>query len=99
MSFYFVATYNISDRTAYEPYPALVGPLLARHGGEVLVADYGAKTLEGTSREVCVVIRFASRETALSWYNDPDYAGPRGVRMQASSDGVALFAAAFARQA
>ncbi|WP_164714812.1 DUF1330 domain-containing protein [Burkholderia ambifaria] len=92
MSAYFVATYNVADRASYEAYAAHVGPLLRKHGAEVLVADYHADTLEGAPREVCVVLRFPSRDAALAWYHDPDYKQPRELRLRASSDGVALIA-------
>ncbi|MCA8057346.1 MULTISPECIES: DUF1330 domain-containing protein [Burkholderia cepacia complex] len=95
MSVYFVATYNIDDRATYDAYPAQVGPLLQKHGAEVLVADYHADALEGAPREVCIVLRFPSRDAALAWYHDPDYKEPRELRLRTSSDGIALIAAPF----
>jgi uncharacterized protein (DUF1330 family) len=45
-----MVSYDIKDRKVFENYVPGVRPLLAKHGGEVLVSDYEAKTLEGQSR-------------------------------------------------
>ena len=50
MAVYVVATYDIADPKAYEPYVPQVVPLLAKYGAEILVADFGARALEGTAR-------------------------------------------------
>ena len=43
MAVYVIATYDIADPKAYEPYVPQVMPLLAKHGAEILVADFGAQ--------------------------------------------------------
>jgi uncharacterized protein (DUF1330 family) len=40
MSAYIIASYDIADSETYSAYLPGVVPLLAKHGAEVLVADY-----------------------------------------------------------
>ena len=42
MSAYVIGSYDIVDTKAYEGYVPGVVPLLAKHGAEILVADYEA---------------------------------------------------------
>ena len=95
MSVYIIATYDIEDHRAYEPYVPGVIPLLHKHNAEILVADYEAKSLEGQARGVNVVLRFESEEAAMNWYNDPDYGPVKQVRFASTSNGTALLARQF----
>lgn len=95
MSAYILATYDIVDAEAYEPYVPGVIPLLARHGAEILVADYEAEPLEGDRRTVHVVLRFASREAALAWYRDPDYQPFKKIRLDSSANAYIALARPF----
>ena len=52
MSVYMIVSYDISDTEKYEGYVPGVMPLLQKHGAEIVVADFEAKTIEGQGR-VC----------------------------------------------
>jgi len=80
VSAYVIVSYDISDPKGYEGYVPGVLPLIAKHGGEVVVADFQADHLEGEKRGVHVVLRFASEEAARAWYDDPGYEPVRGIR-------------------
>jgi len=80
MSAYVLISYDIVERTAYEPYLAGVVPLLNKHGAEIVVADFEAKPLEGDARGVYVVLRFPSEEAARAWHADPDYEPVKQLR-------------------
>jgi uncharacterized protein (DUF1330 family) len=95
MSVYIIASYDIEDPEAYEGYVPGVVPLLGKHGAEILVADYEAKTIEGQSRGVHVVLKFESEEAALNWYNDPDYAPVKKIRLDATQNGTLIMAKQF----
>lgn len=95
MSAYVIASYDIADEQGYEGYVPGVGPLLAKHGAEILVADYEAQALEGPKRTAYVVLRFASEEAALAWYNDPDYDGLKKKRIDSSANGNLVLAHEF----
>ena len=69
-----------------------MGPLLQKHGAEVLVADRDAVGLEGQKRGVYVARRFESEAAALDWYKDPAYAPVRKIRLDASANGTLVLA-------
>ena len=89
MPHYILVSYDIVDPSAFEPYVPAVIPLLMKHGAEVLVADYESKTLEGDATSVNIVLRFDSEEAALAWYNDPDYASVKAIRLNSTTNGRA----------
>ena len=96
MSAYIIASYDIADSRGYEGYVPGVVPLLQKHGAEILVASYDAQALEGDKRDVYVVLKFASEAAALAWYNDPDYAPVKKIRLDASANGNLVLALPFA---
>lgn len=95
MSVYWVAMYDIVDQAGYEEYLGGALPNLQKHGVEVLVADPEAKCMEGSPRQMAVVLRFESEEAAMTWYNDPEYAPWLKMRLAATDNGTALLAKEF----
>jgi len=95
MAVYFVASYDIADPKAYEPYPGLVRPLLQKHGAEILVADFASTPVEGTPGAVTVVVRFASEAAARAFYDDPDYAPVLQLRLDTTTNGRAVMVKGF----
>ena len=95
MSAYVIGSYDIVDTKAYEGYVPGVVPLLAKHGAEILVADYEANVLEGEKRHVYVVLRFDSEAAALAWYNDPAYAQVKKIRLGSCTNANVVLAKQF----
>ena len=95
MAVYFIASYDIEDPEGYKTYVPGVVPLLQKYKAEILVADYGAATVEGKARGVNVVLRFESEEAAMNWYNDPDYGPVKQIRLDTTTNGTALLAKQF----
>jgi uncharacterized protein (DUF1330 family) len=95
VSAYVIAAYDIADAKGYEGYVPGVGPLLQKHGAEILVASYDAQALEGEKRDVYVVLKFESEQAALAWYNDPDYAPVKKIRLDSSANGTLVLAKEF----
>jgi len=95
MTAYVIASYDVVDPEHYKDYPPKVGPLVAKHGGELLVGDFDVKPLEGEKRGVYVVLRFESEEAALNWYNDPAYEPVRKIRLDSTANGNAVLAKQF----
>ena len=95
MSAYILAIYDIVDAQAYEPYVPGVVPLLQKHGAEILVAEYDARMLEGSSGSTFVVLRFESEEAALAWYNDPAYGPVKKIRLASTNNGRVALARQF----
>ncbi len=95
MSVYVIASYDLEDLEVYEGYVPGVRPLLQKHGAEVLVADYEAKTIEGQGRGVNVVLKFESEAAAMNWYNDPDYGPVKQIRLDSTTNGTLILAKQF----
>lgn len=91
MPAYVICTYDIADPKGYEPYVPSVMPLLQKHGGEVLAADFAAKSVEGQAPSVQVILKFPSEEAAQRWYDDPEYVRVRQVRLNSTKNGALIF--------
>lgn len=96
MAAYVIVSYDIDNPTDFAPYIPAVLPLLEKHGAEVLVADRDAHVLEGEKRSAYVVLRFASHEAALGFYNDPAYEPVKGIRLGSCSNTNLVVAGEFA---
>jgi uncharacterized protein (DUF1330 family) len=73
MSAYIVVELTVINAEAKERYSAAAGPVLKAFGGE-FIAGGAWTTLAGeTAFTNGAIIRFADRETAMAWYNSPDY--------------------------
>ena len=95
MAVYFIASYDIDDPDGYKAYVPGVVPLLQKHKAEILVADYGATSIEGQARGVNIVLRFESEEAAMDWYNDSDYGPVKQIRFDTTANGTAVLAKQF----
>ena len=85
MAAYFIAQYQVNDAALYAEYGAGAGPTVARYGGEVLVFDVAAETMEGVSPgPQTVVIKFESTEAAKAWYESAEYQAVVGKRLSAT---------------
>ena len=89
MTAYFIASYRITDPAGYEPYVPAVIPILQASGCEVLAADYASQAIEGEPNAVTVILKFASKEAALAWYNSPEYQAIVHLRTD-NSEGTAV---------
>lgn len=95
MAAYIIASYDIVDPESYQGYVPAVGPLLEKHGAEILAAEFDAHLLEGEKRSVYVVLRFESEEAALGWYNDPAYEPVRKIRLGSCANNNMVLAKQF----
>lgn len=86
MSVYIIAIYDIRDQENYKTYLAGVGAVVEKHRGELLVAEFDARRLEGEKRDVYVVLRFDDEAAATGWYEDPAYKPLRDIRLSATDN-------------
>jgi uncharacterized protein (DUF1330 family) len=91
MAGYFVANYTITNQAEYKKYLAAVGPILQAHGAENIVVDRDSELLEGSAGKVTVVLRFATKEAAIAWYESPEYRAVRHLRID-NTEGVGVIA-------
>ena len=73
MAAYFVFNYRIEDQEGYKPYLDGVVSTLQANGAEILAADFESEGIEGDAGEVTVVLKFASKDAAKTWYESPEY--------------------------
>lgn len=95
MSAYVIASYDIIDPAGFEDYVPGVLPLLEKHAAEVVVGDFEARALEGPERSVEVVLRFPSEEAAMAWYEDPEYAPLKKLRLDTCAENRLVLAKEF----
>ena len=74
MSAYVVVEFTVKDPDVYrEKYAPIAGQTAKEHGGEVIAAGNWEVLHGDGSLTSGVLVRFADRETALKWYNSPEY--------------------------
>ncbi|MCH7974706.1 MAG: DUF1330 domain-containing protein [Bacteroidetes bacterium] len=61
----------------------------------MVVADFEAKTIEGQGRDVNVVLKFESEETAMNWFNDPAYTPVKKIRLDSTANGTLILVKEF----
>jgi len=87
MSAYLVVEFTVKDPDVYrEKYAGNAGKAAKDYGAEVL-ANSNWEILDGdTGLSSGVIVKFPDHETALTWYNSPEYQrliDVRGVAMEA----------------
>jgi uncharacterized protein (DUF1330 family) len=92
MSVYAIVSYDIVDPRGYRRYVPGVVPLLKKHGGQILAADYQAEAVEGKAAGVNVLLKFDSEEAARNFYNDPEYQPVKQVRLNSTKGGTVVLA-------
>lgn len=99
MNTYMIFSFDITDKEKFAPYGKGVIPLLMKYDAEVLAIDFNAKKLEGDGRGVNVIIKFTSEESALTFYNDPDYGPLKQLRVDTTENSTIVLAKEFVRPA
>jgi uncharacterized protein (DUF1330 family) len=89
MAAYFIASYRVTDPAGYEAYVPAVIPTLMAAGCEILAADYASQVIEGAPSEITVILKFASKEAGMAWYNSPEYQAIKHHRTD-NSEGTAV---------
>ena len=74
MSAYVIVEFTVKDPDVYrEKYAPIAGQTAKENGGEVIAAG-NREVLHGDgSLTSGALVRFTDRETALQWYNSPEY--------------------------
>ncbi len=86
MTVFLIAEVKVTDEAWIPDYAARVHDIAARHNGRYLSRSGNIETLEGTPTDVTLIalIQFPSRDDALAFANDPEYA-PFGKARQEGS--------------
>lgn len=98
MAAYFIFHNIIRDAEKMQEYIPAALATLKPFGGEVVVLDENLEVFEGnTDFSRMVVIKFASRDLAIAWYNSTEYTKVLPLRLDAT-DGFAVLADGFTLQ-
>ena len=92
---YLINKFDIVNESRFDEYVAAVIPLIARHGGKVLVGNKAARPLEGPTPGMNVVIEFPTEAAAMAFYEDPDYQPVKAVRIGATRNQNAVVSPGF----
>jgi uncharacterized protein (DUF1330 family) len=82
MSADLVSSYQVTNRDQWLGYPGPAIASIQAHGGEVLAADINTEVLEGSAPSVTVIVRFADKSAARSWYESADYRAVAPLRRE-----------------
>jgi uncharacterized protein (DUF1330 family) len=73
MAAYVVVELTVQDNDARERYSAAAGPTIKSFGGEFVVAGPWSVLAGDAGLTAGAIISFADRQTAMDWYNSPEY--------------------------
>jgi len=83
MSAYIVVHNLVIDPEQMQQYIPQAVETLTAHGAEILVAAEAATVLEGDPPfPRTIILKFASREAAKTWYQSPEYQKTLPLRLQ-----------------
>jgi uncharacterized protein (DUF1330 family) len=92
MKGYIIVNARIVDQKLLDEYRNAIGTSVQDHGGRIVVASNDSEVLEGEPEGTrTIVLEFPSVAAARGWYDSPEYAGPKAIRLKATA-GIALLA-------
>jgi uncharacterized protein (DUF1330 family) len=90
-SAYVVADIEVTDPGAYEDYKRLSSAAAEKYHGRWLVRGGAVDVLEGDWQpHRFVVIEFDDEEAARRWYDSPEYAEAKAVRLRSARSSLLL---------
>ena len=85
MAAYLIADISITNPQRYEEYKRQVAPLIERFSGRYIARAGNHKVLEGDwEPSRLVVLEFPDMATLEAWYNSPEYAPVKAIRLEAA---------------
>jgi uncharacterized protein (DUF1330 family) len=91
MPAYFIVEIDVQDAEAFEEYRKHVPETIAKYGGRYLVRGGKTETLEGDWQPGrMVVLEFPNREQARKFYDSPEYAPLKALRLRATTSRLLL---------
>ena len=88
---YMIIGVDVHDEENFGPYAQEVPPMMAKYGGEVLVANEEFEVREGTySRKRAVILKFPSMDQARAFYDSDEYAPMIELRQKCADGDLVL---------
>jgi len=93
MSAYMVITAEVSDVEQFRKYAAAAAKLVAKFGGEYIVRATPPLSLEGewAAQQKLVISKWTSERQALAFWNSPEYAKVKKLRLGTANVRVTVF--------
>jgi uncharacterized protein (DUF1330 family) len=89
MTAYMIVEIEVHDARGFEEYRERVPALIRKYGGEYLARGGESEVLEGSWQpRRLVLFRFPSREAIRAFYDDPDYAELKALRIRTSDANI-----------
>jgi uncharacterized protein (DUF1330 family) len=88
-AYFIVDQQGVSDPETMKIYAAGVGATVTQYGGKFVVRGGDPETIEGDwpARRI-IMLEFPDRAALKAWYDSPDYADLKGMRLASSSANV-----------
>jgi len=88
-AYFIVDQQGVTDPETMKTYSAGVGATVQQYGGKFVVRGGDPETVEGDwpARRI-IMIEFADRAALKAWYDSPDYADLKAMRLASSSANV-----------
>ena len=90
MAVIMISTQRVKDWDLLAEYRKGAGPIVRRHGGELLGRSNAPDTLHGEAVDSVVVFRFPDRAAVDAWIADPDYQPLKQIRDRAAQMSLIL---------
>lgn len=91
MAGYVIADVQVTDEALFDEYRKLVPETVAAYGGKYLVRGGEFQVREGEwTPNRTVVLEFDSVERAREWYDSPEYAEPKQMRIKSTNSSVII---------
>lgn len=90
MAVIMISTQRVKDWDLLAEYRKGAGPIVRRHGGELLGRSNAPDTLHGEAVDSVVVFRFPDRAAVDAWLADPDYQPLKQIRDRAAQMSLIL---------
>lgn len=88
---YVIAETSVKDQKLLERYKKLALPSVLKFGGQYLAASDGVEVLTGDWRPQRLgLVRFPDLQTALNWWNSPDYHEARELRARMGDSRIVI---------
>ncbi len=88
---YVIADVNVTDPALFDEYRKLVPATVAAYDGKYLVRGGDSEVREGDWTPTrTVILQFPSVQRARQWYDSPEYAAPKQMRIASTTSSVII---------
>lgn len=82
---YVFSEVEVTDPDVFKTYLPIAAATVKQYGGEYLSRGESVEVWEGAPAKRMVMCRFPSAEAARTWYDSPEYAVAKAIRLKSST--------------